>query len=123
MGENPLDLVLYIVAVFFILEIDDMLVRPRTYNEILKWFEDTANIPKMKSTPMSFFKYKLWVILNVVLTIVLIFPLIFYFLILLVISSDHADKSQLLAEVIMLIILVSVVLMNVICKILFYCDL
>jgi len=76
LSDSPLDVVLNIVAVFFILEIDDMLVPLDAYDEMLKWFEDSSNLPRMKTIPISSRKYKGYVVLNMIQCAVLSSPVV-----------------------------------------------
>merc|ERR1712062_375932 len=107
--SSPLDLVLSILAVFFIMEIDNMLVPPRIYNEILQWFKDAANVPKMKSPPTSLSKYRFYVVLNTVLSVILVFPFLLYLLAVTLIAVDDVEGF------LYLIVLLCIFVMNVIC--------
>ena len=76
-SETPLDLVLNLVAVFFIMDISKMLVPPDAYHEVLQWFEDSSNVSRLRSTPISLGQYKCYSVMNIVLALnVLLVPLI-----------------------------------------------
>ena len=58
-SKTPLDAVLNVVAVMFITDIDNMMVKPRHYTTILEWINDDKNVAAITSTPISAARRKL----------------------------------------------------------------
>merc|ERR1712062_228666 len=60
-AENPLDFVLKVIALYFIAEIDNMLVPSDAYAQMLEWFEDKDNVSRMELKAMSTIRYRMYV--------------------------------------------------------------
>jgi len=65
-SPDPLDVILNIIAVYFIADIDNMMVPPDSYVVIAEWFEDSDNVSRIRAKPMSAMKYNASVAMNVV---------------------------------------------------------